>query len=146
MTATNHVLTGVLIASVVPNPVVGLPLALLSHFLLDALPHFGMDSHKTKSFLLYLAIDSGLAASILISVLFLDVNSELYLITGGILAASPDLMWLQPFLTELRGKKTKLKGFVRRFHSNIQWAETSRGWPVEIVWFVICGWMILQVA
>ena len=42
MTATNHVATGVLIAVVVPDPWVALPLAFASHFVCDALPHFDM--------------------------------------------------------------------------------------------------------
>jgi hypothetical protein len=45
MTATNHAITGAIIAVVIDKPVIALPLALLSHFAQDALPHFGYAGH-----------------------------------------------------------------------------------------------------
>ena len=38
---TNHMVTGAVIALVVKQPALALPLAFLSHFVLDALPHYG---------------------------------------------------------------------------------------------------------
>jgi hypothetical protein len=40
MTLTNHLLTGAAIAKLLPSPV-AIPIAFASHFVLDALPHFG---------------------------------------------------------------------------------------------------------
>ena len=40
MTATNHALTGATIATLVRQPYLAIPLAFLSHFFCDALPHF----------------------------------------------------------------------------------------------------------
>ena len=65
MTATNHVVTGIAIVALVPNPAISLPLAFLAHFALDALPHFGDRKHRSKSLdrLRYvLPIDMALAA------------------------------------------------------------------------------------
>jgi len=40
MTLTNHLLAGAALAKLLPLPL-AIPLAFLSHFVLDALPHFG---------------------------------------------------------------------------------------------------------
>lgn len=40
MLATPHLLSGAAIAVVVPNPVISLPLAFVSHFVLDKIPHW----------------------------------------------------------------------------------------------------------
>jgi hypothetical protein len=48
MTATNHVITGAILVAAIKNPVVALPLALASHFVLDYLPHFGDKTGLTK--------------------------------------------------------------------------------------------------
>ncbi len=41
MTGFNHAVTGALIAGAVGNPFLAIPLAFASHFVLDAIPHFG---------------------------------------------------------------------------------------------------------
>lgn len=40
MFVTSHLLTGAAIGSVVPNPLLTIPLAFVSHFAMDALPHW----------------------------------------------------------------------------------------------------------
>ncbi|MDO8503945.1 MAG: hypothetical protein Q7S60_04645 [bacterium] len=40
MLATPHLLSGAAIVTIVPNPVVSLPLAFASHFILDKIPHW----------------------------------------------------------------------------------------------------------
>src|SRR5579862_4850839 len=104
MTATNHVLTGLLIVSVVHNPVIALPLAFLSHFLVDALPHYGdvlmgLNSFKFK---LILGADMYIALMILGLVFILHPANMWPLIIGGSLAASPDLMWLPNFIAAIK--------------------------------------------
>ena len=41
MFVSNHILSGALIGSYVANPAVAVVLSFMSHFVLDALPHFG---------------------------------------------------------------------------------------------------------
>lgn len=49
MTATNHVLAGALIGSILPWPV-AIPVAIASHFVMDKIPHFGIDEgQRNKS-------------------------------------------------------------------------------------------------
>jgi hypothetical protein len=48
MTATGHALIGTVIAAKVGNPVLAIPIAVASHFLADALPHWDTGTNKQK--------------------------------------------------------------------------------------------------
>ena len=48
MLATPHTTVGILIASKIPNPIFAFPLALLSHFVLDLIPHWDFFSFQNK--------------------------------------------------------------------------------------------------
>ena len=55
MVLTPHIIAGAVVAAKIWNPLLGLPLAFLSHFLLDALPHreysiAGLTRPKSKNF------------------------------------------------------------------------------------------------
>ena len=47
MTATGHALIGTVIAAKVGNPTLAIPIAIASHFLADALPHWDTGTNKT---------------------------------------------------------------------------------------------------
>jgi hypothetical protein len=140
LTATNHVVAGAVIVALIDKPLIALPLAFASHFVLDALPHFGWKERDQK-FLYILAADMGFAASILISIAFLQLPQWPWLIAGGIVASSPDLMWLYYLVYELKGQKKKLGPFAA-FHSKIQWGERTWGILLEIPW-LFAGLIIL---
>jgi hypothetical protein len=140
MTATNHVVTGMVIGTVVANPVIAFPLALLSHFILDALPHYGESDHHSKKFKMILLADMMVAAIALIMVLLITQNWVVIL--AGIFAASPDLMWLPLWLKELRGQTTTL-GPIAKLHKQIQWSEKSSGALYEAAWFLAIGALLI---
>ena len=52
MTGTNHALSGAVIATFLPAPV-AIPVAFMSHFVLDAIPHFSVDKEKKNSHRIY---------------------------------------------------------------------------------------------
>ena len=141
MTATNHAITGAVIVAGVSNPLVGLPLALLSHFVLDALPHFGAHTvahAKSKEFKYILMTDGFL----LITFTFLSgyagykVGLDWWLLPlGAIFGGIPDLMWLNHYKADLAGE-TKTWDVVRKAHKAIQRWERSWGWMIEVIWFV----------
>ncbi len=136
MTATNHTLTGAVIGALIPIPILAIPLAFASHFVLDSIPHFdGKVEHGSSKFLYYLAVDCAVAMSILIMLAVLRPHHWPLLIACGIAGASPDLMWFTYFLNEQRGKSTKQMGRIRNFHKKIQWSETRWGILLEIPWF-----------
>lgn len=64
MTATAHALVGGAIAATIPNPALGVTLALFSHPILDMIPHwdFGWDWRKKTKLLLFTqsVVDLGL--------------------------------------------------------------------------------------
>ncbi len=138
MTATNHVLTGVLIVSVIHNPLIALPLALLSHFALDALPHYGnpLVGTGTTKFNLILGTDIYLALACFGLLILLQPAHLWLLVLGGVLAASPDLMWLPDFTAALRHAVKPVYGSIRQFHARIQWYQRPNGAYIEAAWFV----------
>lgn len=136
MTATNHVLTGSLLGLTLHQPLLAVPLALLSHFVLDALPHYGDKNHVHDHFKTILMLDMLIASMVLVALILLRPAYWQLGLVCGIVAASPDLMWLPMWLRELKNKRPKFENIILRFHKNIQWAERAHNYPVEVVWFV----------
>ena len=103
MTATGHALIGTVIAAKVGNPALAVPIALGSHFLADALPHWDTAysrRHKSKIrfFLESLAdLILGFVLSWTLIVLFFPSTNLLYAFLIIIIAQLPD--WLTaPYL------------------------------------------------
>lgn len=138
MTATNHALTGALIAVALPSPAIAFPLALLSHFVLDATPHFGKHPkmhYTSRAFMIFLAIDLAIAFMVLTAVSLAAPGAFWLPFVSGLIAVSPDALWFPGYVRNLRGKKPLPLGPISRFHLKIQWAELPQGWIYEIVWF-----------
>ena len=133
MTATNHALTGAVIALAVKQPVLAVPLAFASHFVLDAIPHFGIheDDHVKRNshwlFRTVISIDTVLA----------NETTGWWVVLLGMLAGiAPDTIWIYRFIRLMRNKLVRPYGRVARFHQNIQWSEKPWGLGVEIAWMV----------
>lgn len=141
MTAVNHSVFGALTVAVVANPIIGLPLALASHFLLDSLPHFGAHTvaeAKSRDFKSILLFDTFLTICFTLLVTFAGIRagwSWWLLPLGAFFGWIPDLMWYKHYKNDLRGEE-KEWDFIRQFHKKIQRWELSWGWTVEVVWFV----------
>lgn len=136
MVATNHAVTGAIIGLSLGNPI-ALPLAFLSHFVLDAIPHFGDDNKRIArtSFVLQLLADATLCG-LLVLLLALSGTANWQLAAlCAFLAASPDFMWIPRFLRARKGQKDPEPSHpVIRFHSWIQWFQRPIGAIVEIGW------------
>ena len=142
MTATNHVLTGALIGSLVTNPLIALPLALASHLALDMIPHYGNKVMKINTFVPYLLVDMTLAALLLLSILANQPHNYWLMIACGILASSPDLLSIPYFVDLLKHRDHKF-GKLTQFLKKIQWSETPMGLIIEAVWFLTLGAILL---
>lgn len=139
MTATNHGLFGAVIGITFINyPLLALPLAFLSHFLLDSLPHSGFDDvggHlevPRKQFLSFLMLD---ALLLFVSLLVLVFNNAPPLVYAcWFLAGSPDFAWAYRYIfKEKLGRiKPSKMNWLNRFHSKIQWSQTRKGWLLEV--------------
>lgn len=138
MTATNHALTGAVIALAIKQPWLALPLAVGSHFAMDALPHFGNHPRfalDSRSFLFLLAADAGAAFAVLLSLVVLLPGYWLMPVAAAMLAMSPDLLWFPNYVRGVNGRKQKKLDPITRWHSSIQRYELPWGWYVELVWF-----------
>ncbi len=128
MTATAHALVGAAIATAVPNPVIGIPLALASHPLLDMIPHWDEGRgwrKKTKfHFLLEGMLDLSLAFflsyalfgshiniyyyfSAVIASLFLDLVQLPYWFLGW---KFPPFSWVYKLQSAMNGRTTPVFG------------------------------------
>lgn len=75
MTATGHALIGLALAAQIPNPVIGIPVAILSHIAADAFPHWdtgtNMKKKSKKRFVIQSYIDLGISLTLPFLLLFL---------------------------------------------------------------------------
>lgn len=98
MTASAHAIVGAAIATRIANPLIGLPLAFLSHFAGDKVPHWDpMTNHNTKTrerIILETILDVMLGFA-LVTLLFVLPHKQdpLYLYLAMITAQLPD--WLE---------------------------------------------------
>ena len=132
MTATGHALTGALVATVVKQPLLAIPLAFLSHFVCDALPHLGFEDFSFGSKILqrWLIVD-GIVVALVLASIVLFIASPLLVVVCACVAMSPDVMWLYH---GLRGNTEDKHGSLATFHGAIQKYEEPIGVVVDIVW------------
>lgn len=96
MTATAHALIGASIAAKITNPYIGIPLAIISHFAADLVPHWDAGTNRRLKTITRLRLESaidvlvGLAAAYII---FTGRVDPAYLFVMIIAAQSPD--WLE---------------------------------------------------
>ena len=142
MRAINHALTGAVIGLAIPTPLLAVPLAFVSHFICDAIPHHGTsnpsDTHvASKKFAIELLLD---AVACLILVLLLAIvqpTNWLLAAVCAFLAASPDLFTMPAYIRVRRGGGMKDKqNTYTKFAKAIQWFERPIGAVVEIAWFI----------
>lgn len=136
MTATNHALTGTAIGLIVGEPLLALPLALLSHYALDVIPHFGLGDEavfKTGGFKIYLLTEAIVCFLIVLGVFIFRPENWLLAVTCAFLAAAPDLLSINRFQKVNAGKVWQA-GWYTSFAKHIQWFERPIGAVVEVAW------------
>lgn len=138
MTATNHALTGTAIGLLIGQPLLAMPIALMSHFVCDAIPHFGANDKqaiiKSKGFKRYLVVEAFLCFLIVLSLLILKPDHWLVASICAFLAAAPDLYWFKRFRAVNTGGQPPVNRF-SKFASGIQWFQRPIGALVEVTWF-----------
>lgn len=147
MTATNHAAAGAIVAIIIKEPVLALPLAFVSHFLLDTVPHFGYPGHggfgeALKHRLTYLFI---LLDVVGFSVLAWTLIGTPWLAkVSAFLAITPDLVWVSYYFGyEKRDKIPPGKGYLN-FHSRIQWCERPWGIWIEVAVMILLISLVLK--
>ncbi len=140
MNVSNHAATGAVIALVVKEPAIALPLAFVSHFCLDALPHFGYPGNggfngMLKHRLTYFMLPFEFAAWIFLIVLL--HSQPLTIIAAALVAVSPDLVSLYRYLVyERKGIEPPAPGKITKLHWDLNWGERPWGLIVEASWFI----------
>lgn len=125
---------GAIIALTIKEPVLALPLAFASHFVLDALPHFGYKNggygYALKQRASALAVFFDLLGVIILFMLLSGASKLVY--TAMFLTYAPDIYnFLRYWFLEKNTKKFKIDRFTK-FHRGIQWCERRWGLFVEI--------------
>lgn len=103
-----HAGVGVVLAAITPTPLIGLPLAIASHYLLDALPHGDMRKPphvlritEGRRLVITELIDLPLAALVVWKMTTIYSNlSPTVLVLGALAGILPDLLWGGKFLLE----------------------------------------------
>lgn len=137
MRAINHALTGAAIGLAVGNPWVAAPAAVASHFVLDAVPHYGSEiaSLKTLEFRNLLILDAILCVVLVLVLAAGRPEHWLLAAVCAFLATAPDFMWTRNYLRARRGKSGQpSQGIAALLHSKIQWFERPIGAVVELAW------------
>lgn len=137
MMAINHSLTGAAVGLSVGAPEAALPLAFLSHFMLDMVPHYGSSrkSIHTASFRNLLIVDACLCSCLVLALAIIRPRHWAIAAICAFLAASPDFMWVSRFIKSRRSQITlPVKNVILRFHGRIQWFQRPIGMVVECVW------------
>ena len=142
MTATNHAMTGAVIALAVRQPALAIPLAFASHFVLDSLPHFGIyedDVLKRNRHWLFRTVTS-IDIPLMLVLLFVAPHLAAKklawgVVLAGMLAAiAPDSVWVYRFFNEIKTQQWRPGSRYSRFHQAIQWFEQPIGLIVEVIW------------
>jgi hypothetical protein len=127
----NHALAGGLIGYYVPLPA-ALPLAVASHFILDALPHYGLpyaERERSKFWKRFFTADFFLAASLMA----IPIASHNYpMLICGIAAVLPDFVWVLHVIKKKTFDLGEHEGWYRKWHAKIQRYERPWGIWVEL--------------
>lgn len=147
MTATNHALTGTAIALIVKQPALAIPLAFLSHFVTDAIPHSLAEGMSEKAARRIADVDGVLAIGLTLIVSIAASQVSFWLMIFCALAAfGPDFIWIWRYykLGSINKVTHAPMSKFSRFHQKIQWSESRKGYLVELVWFAVVMYIILQ--
>ena len=131
MIGFNHGLVGGAIAHYFPLPV-AIPVALASHFILDALPHYGTP-HNTRDdssfWKIFFTIDA-LATFGLAAYAILDQHYAMFL--GGLAGVIPDFIWVGRVIRTHSFDLSQNNNWFTRFHVGIQKFEWPGGLWIEL--------------
>lgn len=120
-------LTGTAIAVALREPLLVAPLALMSHFILDAIPHFDhpLYQYGSRYFTLIMAADGVVSVGTVTLVMLALPHLAGVIALGALFAIMPDFLWLY-YYTHGRPQ-----WWFFRFHTKIQWYERPPGILVE---------------
>lgn len=126
-----HAATGGLIAYKLGNPLLSIPLALASHFLIDLLPHWNPHLGREKKkfgkikketlFVIFLDCFIGLAIGLYLASLVLpDIRRAIFILAGCFFGILPDLIEAPYYLFGWKSNSIKsIIAFQNKHHWNV---------------------------
>ena len=148
-----HTAVGAIIATKIPNPLISLPLAFLSHFLLDFIPHWNPSLYTetkkigwpTRKSNLIVLIDVILSLILGFSIAFhfcSNVRCTIIILLACFMAVLPDVIEGPYFYLNL---KTKLLEKLIKFqHEHQANARLIPGLLTQVAILAICFYLILS--
>ena len=138
-----HTLVGAAIATVIPDPRISLPLALLSHFITDYIPHWnphlntelttlGKISNRSKTIIL---VDAT-AALMLGTYIAATSGNFVTVMLGCFLAVLPDVAEIPHYFLGMK------VGWIERL---IVW-QRAHQWNVKPIWGILCQLVVVALA
>lgn len=153
MSITNHLLAGALIGLAISNPALAIVAGYSSHFLMDAVPHFGYPggldfisavkiAAKHKGAYIY---SIGTIITFATVLLWLLITRNYYALSIGLIAVSPDaIMTAYYYFCERKGKKPEstFAWINLKFHGRIQF---ERPWAIftELITLTGLGYLLI---
>lgn len=144
MIGLNHALTGAALASVLPLPA-ALPVAFASHFVLDALPHYGIEQHQRNTSQMWKVI-SGLDVILSLAFGVLTITSHHpALFWCGLVAVAPDFLWVSRIIRNRSFDLSDHGHWFTRWHADIQRYERPWGIWVELPFATALAYVVLHI-
>ncbi|KKR05412.1 MAG: hypothetical protein UT33_C0011G0123 [Candidatus Peregrinibacteria bacterium GW2011_GWC2_39_14] len=146
MLGTVHMLTGAVIGKVVEKPELIIPIAFLSHFVLDAIPHYDFKikdyskngiTRKNIGEILIVSIEP--ISGIILTVALAYQNPNLFypIMLGATFASSPDIL-------EFSIRKFKIKKLVALLNKNHGHAKNKYfGIAIQIIFCIVSSIILL---
>lgn len=119
MTATNHSLVGAIIGALMPLEL-AIPVALASHFVMDAIPHYAAEHEKRNSSSIYKAIvlSDTVMALVLGTIMILLGKWSMFI--GAAAGFFPDVTVVYYYFKQGKNLDIKAENRFMRFHLGIQ--------------------------
>lgn len=130
-------MNGAVIALFISRPEIAVPLAFLSHFAADAIPHWDYGTSLkngkagSKTFNNILKADFALALACMVILGFLFPAQRWLIWACMAVSAAPDAAWYYYYYVN----KAKKYDWLSRFHDWTEWSETPKGLYYEAAWF-----------
>jgi len=132
MLIITHAAVSAAIASMIPNPVISLPLAFGGHFVLDKIPHWPDDAAEKKlSKNIYKVVSVDLIVSIVAIFWLARVTSNVIIVWAALIGSIMDIDAMFYHRKFIDIFKTPLPKPLSRFHGKVQ-NETGSVWGIVI--------------
>jgi hypothetical protein len=142
MTGLNHGLTGGLLAEVLPFPI-ALPLAFVSHFILDAFPHYGIPHRKRNKstfWKIFFTFDTLATFSLAI---YAIVAGHYKVFLCGLVATMPDYIWVGRVVRAGSFDLSQHDNWFNKWHAGIQKLEKPWGLWLELPLTVVLFYIVM---